>query len=468
MTKPGEKKKGIHIPHVFTLMLLIIAVCTILTYVIPAGRYDTYLDDGGRELLVSGSYHRIEQTPVGLMGALTSVQEGLIETAYISAFIFIIGGAFGVVGETKAIEAGIGRIIKKTAKRQGLIIPLLIFIVGFGAASFGMFEECLVFIPFLIPICIAMGYDSITALALAVVGSSSGYAGSFIQPANVGVAQSIAGLPLYSAMGYRILILLVMLTIASVYIYLYAARIKRDPTKSLMYEFDRQREEQVDLEDLPELDLTRKLVLIVMGLTFALLIIGVLKWGWYINELSALFLGMGIAVAFVARVGLDGFGVLFSNGVRDFAVGALVVGFARGILIVLEGGNILHTILYGASGLLTSLPQSLTVLGMYTFQNFLNLIIPSASGQAATSLPILLPMGDMAGITRQTSCLIFQIGNGLSNVFVPTAGTFMVALSMAKIPYGKWVKWFAPLLALQFVAGAILVLIANAIKLGPM
>ena len=165
------KKKGIRIPHMFTLLLLIIAVCTILTYVIPAGQYETYVDENGVEMLVDGSYHRIEQTPVTPMKALMAVQEGLIETAYISAFIFIIGGAFGVVAETKAIEAGIGRIIKKTSKRQELLIPIMIFVVGFGAGSFGMFEECLVFIPFLVPICIAMGYDSITGLAVAIVGS---------------------------------------------------------------------------------------------------------------------------------------------------------------------------------------------------------------------------------------------------------------------------------------------------------
>ena len=268
------KKKGIRIPHMFTLLLLIIAVCTILTCVIPAGQYETYVDENGVEMLVDGSYHRIEQTPVTPMKALMAVQEGLIETAYISAFIFIIGGAFGVVAETKAIEAGIGRIIKKTSKRQELLIPIMIFVVGFGAGSFGMFEECLVFIPFLVPICIAMGYDSITGLAVAIVGSSSGYAGSFVQAANVGVSQSIAGLPMYSAMWYRLIILVVMLTIAAVYIYLYAQRIKRDPTRSLMYEFDRQREEKVDLNDLPELTGTRKLVLLVLGTTFALLIVG--------------------------------------------------------------------------------------------------------------------------------------------------------------------------------------------------
>ena len=309
-----KKKRGFTFPHMFTLILLIITVCTILTYVVPAGRYDTYVDENGVEVFVDGSYHRIEQTPVTPMKALMSVQEGIIETANIAAFIFVIGGAFGVVAETKAIEAGIGRIIKKTSKRQGLLIPIMIFVVGFAAGSFGMFEECLVFIPFLVPICIAMGYDSITGLAVAIVGSSSGYAGSFVQPANVGVSQSIAGLPLYSGMQYRLIILVVMLTIAAVYVSLYARRIKADPTRSLMYEFDRQREEKVDLNDLPELTGTRKVVLLVMGATFALLIVGVLKWGWYINEISGLFLGMGIIVGFVGRVGLNGFGVLFGRG----------------------------------------------------------------------------------------------------------------------------------------------------------
>ena len=463
----GKKKRGIHIPHMFTLILLIITVCTILTYIIPAGEYDRVIDENGTEMLVADSYHRVEQTPVSVMGALKSVQEGFIATAYLAGFIFMIGGAFGVVAETKAIEAGIGRIIKKTSKRQGLLIPIVIFVVGFGAGSFGMMEECLVFIPFLVPICIAMGYDSITAMSIAIVGSSSGYAGSFIQPANVGVSQSIAGLPMYSAIGYRFLILIVMLTIAAAYTYIYAQRIKKDPTRSMMYEIDLHREEKVDLDDLPELTTTRKLVLLIMGATFALLVVGVLKWGWYINELSALFLGMGIVVGFVARVGFDGFGKLFAKGVADFSSGALAVGFANAILIVLQEGHILDTILYAASGFLTSLPTALTALGMYVFQNLLNLFIPSASGQAATSLPILLPMADMAGITRQTTCIIFQIGNGLSNNIIPTCGVLMVALSMAKIPYGKWAKWFAPLLGLQFVAGAILVLIANTIHLGP-
>lgn len=463
----GKKKRGIHIPHMFTLILLIITVCTILTYIIPAGEYDRVIDENGTEMLVADSYHRVEQTPVSVMDALKSVQEGFIATAYLAGFIFMIGGAFGVVAETKAIEAGIGRIIKKTSKRQGLLIPIVIFVVGFGAGSFGMMEECLVFIPFLVPICIAMGYDSITAMSIAIVGSSSGYAGSFIQPANVGVSQSIAGLPMYSAIGYRFLILIVMLTIAAAYTYIYAQRIKKDPTRSMMYEIDLHREEKVDLDDLPELTTTRKLVLLIMGATFALLVVGVLKWGWYINELSALFLGMGIVVGFVARVGFDGFGKLFAKGVADFSSGALAVGFANAILIVLQEGHILDTILYAASGFLTSLPTALTALGMYVFQNLLNLFIPSASGQAATSLPILLPMADMAGITRQTTCIIFQIGNGLSNNIIPTCGVLMVALSMAKIPYGKWAKWFAPLLGLQFVAGAILVLIANAIHLGP-
>ena len=305
------------------------------------------------------------------------------------------------------------------------------------------------------------------AIAITMVGSSSGYAGSIIQPANVGVSQSIAGLPMYSALWYRVIVLIVMCGIAAAYCGIYGAKIKKDPTKSMMYESDRHRDDNMDLDDLPELTTSRKLVLLVMGATFALLVVGVLEWGWYLNELSALFLGMGIVVGFVGRVGFDGFGKLFARGVADFAGGALAVGFARGILIVLQEGNILHTMLYTVSGVLTALPSFLTVLGMYVIQNVLNFVIPSASGQAATTLPILLPMGDMAGITRQVTCIIFQIGNGLSNSILPTSGILVTALSIAKIPYGKWAKWFAPLLGLQFLAGAVLVIIANAIHLGP-
>ena len=386
-----KKKRGITFPHMFTLILLIIAVCTILTYIVPAGQYDTYVDDNDVEVFVDGSYHRVEQTPVTPMKALMSVQEGIIETANIAAFIFVIGGAFGVVAETKAIEAGIGRIIKKTSKRQGLLIPIMIFVVGFAAGSFGMFEECLVFIPFLVPICIAMGYDSITGLAVAIVGSSSGYAGSFVQPANVGVSQSIAGLPLYSGMWYRLIILVVMLTIAAVYVSLYARRIKADPTRSLMYEFDRQREEKVDLNDLPELTGTRKVVL-WHGCHLRPAHRGRAQMGLvYQRDLRPLP-GHGHHRGLCGPGGPQRLRRPLRPGVADFATGALAVGFARGVLIVLEEGNILHTILYGASGLLTSLPTALTVLGMYVFQNFLNLLIPSASGQAATSLPILLPM----------------------------------------------------------------------------
>ncbi len=223
----------------------------------------------------------------------------------------------------------------------------------------------------------------------------------------------------------------------------------------------------MDLNDLPELTGTRKLVLLVMGATFALLIVGVLKWGWYINELSALFLGMGIVVGFVARWA--------STALAACSAAAWPTSRPARWRWALPAASsscwraaTFSTPSCTASGLLTSLPSSLTVLGMYVFQNFLNLLIPSASGQAATSLPILLPMDDMADITRQTTCIIFQIGNGLSNILVPTSGTFMVALTMAKVPYGKWAKWFIPLLGLQFAAGAVLVLIANAIRLGPM
>ena len=269
---------------------------------------------------------------------------------------------------------------------------------------------------------------------------------------------------MYSAMWYRLIILVVMLTIAAVYIYLYAQRIKRDPTRSLMYEFDRQREEKVDLNDLPELTGTRKLVLLVMGATFALLIVGVLKWGWYINELSALFLGMGIVVGFVARVGFDGFGRLFSRGVADFAAGALAVGFARGILIV-GGRQHSHHPVRRSPGLLTSLcPPPLTCVGYAVISKLLEL--PDSLGQRAGGhLCPSVPHGRHGLlITRhRPPASSSRSANGLSNILVPTS-RLLRHPTMAKVPHGG--NGNIPC-RLPVRGGAVLVLIANAIRLGP-
>lgn len=288
-----------------------------------------------------------------------------------------------------------------------------------------------------------------------------------MNPFTVGVAQGIAGLPLFSGMGFRIIAYFTMVTVAISFMYIYAGRVKKKPELSSMYEFDKSREDTLNLDEIKDLNINDKLVLITVLITIVLLVYGVIEFGWYIQEISALFLGMAIVVALFGKLGFNGFGENLVNGMANMAGGALVVGFARAILVVLTEGHIIDTILFITSNAVSSLPTSLTALGMYIFQCLLNFIIPSGSGQAAVSIPIMAPLADIVGVTRQTAVLAYQFGDGISNIFTPTSGYFMAGLALAKVPWNKWAKWILPMILLEYLVGAILVLIAHFIQFGP-
>ena len=234
-----------------------------------------------------------------------------------------------------------------------------------------------------------------------------------------------------------------------------------------MYEIDKTREDVVDLKSLQEFGKKEKLILLVFLGTIILLVFGVIKWGWYMDEISALFLAMSMIIAVVAGMTPNEYARILGNGMAEIASGALVVGFARGILVVMTDGNIIHTILYAAANVLGERPSMVSAIGMYIFQCLLNFIIPSGSGQAAVSIPIMAPLGDLVGVTRQTTCIAFQIGDAISNIFTPTSGFFMAGLALAKIPWIKWAKWILPLIGMQYAIGGVFVVIAQLIGLGP-
>ena len=466
--KPEPKSKPKHrIPHVYVILLIVVAICAILTYIVPAGEYGTMIAPSGREVVDPDSFTWIENTPIGLMDYFRSVPDGLVATASIIFFIFIVGGSFAIVSATGAIEAGIGAITKSMQGKERIIIPVIVFVFSLGGAVFGMAEETLPFIPIMVTLAIALGFDSLTGAGMVLAGAGAGFAGAFMNPFTIGVAQGIAELPLFSGLGYRIIGYVVMVAITAFFLYRYAGKVKKTPELSLMNEFDITRDDKLDLSDVPEFTSQRKRVLIVVLLAIVLLVFGVIQYGWYIQELAALFLAMGIVVALVGGLGLNGFAEELIKGMANIAGGAMVVGFARAILVVLEGGNILDTILFSAASVLTQLPSAFTAMGMYVFQCFLNFIVPSGSGQAAVSMPILAPLSDLVGVTRQTAVLAYQYGDGISNIFTPTSGYFMAGLALAKIPWDKWAKWILPLILLQYAFGAIFVYIAHLIRLGP-
>jgi uncharacterized ion transporter superfamily protein YfcC len=455
------------IPHVYVILLTIVAICAVLTYIIPAGQYGTMEAASGRTVVDPDSFEWIENTPVGLMDYLKSVPDGLVETASIIFFIFIVGGSFAVVHATGAVEAAIGAIAKKMQGKERAIIPVIVFAFSILGATYGMAEETLPFIPIMVTLAIALGFDSLTGIGMVLAGAGAGFAGAFMNPFTVGVAQGIAELPLFSGMGYRIIGYLIMTTLVATFLFRYAGKIKKNPELSLMYEFDQKRDDVLDLSELKEFTGQRKAVLIIVMLAVVLLVFGAIQFGWYIQEIAALFLGMAILVAVVGGLGPNRFAEELIEGMSNIAGGALVVGFARAILVVLEGGHILDTILFASSNVLSTLPSSVSAVGMYVFQCFMNFIVPSGSGQAAVTMPILAPLSDLVGVTRQTAVLAYQFGDGISNIFTPTSGYFMAGLALAKIPWDKWAKWILPLILMQYAFGAIFVFISHLIGYGP-
>ena len=312
-----------------------------------------------------------------------------------------------------------------------------------------------------------MGFDSITGVAIVFCGAGAGFAGAFMNPFTVQVAQGIAELPLLSQTPFRVVMYVCFVALAILFVMRYAMKVKKNPQLSPMHAFDQTREDTVDLEELPSFGGKEKAILIVFVLAIILLVFGVIKWGWYMDEIAALFLGMSFIVAVIARMGFNNYANVLGKGMADIASGALVVGFARGILVVMTDGQILHTILHAAAEGLSKLPSMISAVGMYIFQCLLNFIVPSGSGQAAVSIPIMAPLGDLVGVTRQTATIAFQLGDGISNIFTPTSGYFMAGLAIAKVPWSKWAKWILPLIGLEYLLGAIFVVVAQAMHLGP-
>ena len=466
-------KKKLTVPHVYILLLGLILIFSVLTYIVPAGQYDmqtiTVPETGAQRSVVDAStYHTVEATPVTLMKFLTSVPRGMQEAAQIIFFLFVLGGSMKILTTTKAIDAGVGRLIRRMQGKSIALVPLFVILFSTCGATFGMCEETIAFVPIFIPIFMAMGFDSITGAGIVLCGCGAGYAAAFLNPFNVGISQGIAELPLGSGMGFRLVMFSCMTIAVTLFMLAYALKIKKNPEKSLMYEADKNRVDSMNLDDLPEFEWREKTILVVFVLSIVLLIVGVVKLGWYIDELAALFFGMSMIVGIIAKdMGLNRYAELFGRGMAEMAVGALVVGFARGVLVVMTDGQIIHTILHSAAGVLQNLPAAVSAIGMYIFQCLLNFIVPSASGQAAVSVPILAPLGDLVDVTRQTTCIAFQLGDGISNILTPTSGYFMAALAAGKIPWAKWAKWILPLIGIEYLIGAVFVIAAQMMNLGP-
>jgi uncharacterized ion transporter superfamily protein YfcC len=433
------------------LLLALVAIAAALTHVIPAGSFQR-VTQGGRTLVVPGSYAPLLAHPAGLGSVFMAWPRGLAATASIVFYIFLIGGTFGVINATGAVDGAIGFVVRAGRGRGPWVLAALMLAFSVGGGTIGLAEETLPFIPALVLLARRMGYDDVTGCAIALVGAGAGFSGAFLNPFTVGVGQAIAGVPLFSGMGYRFFVWAVITAIAIVYVLRYAARIREEPEAG-----------RADSSQTFVLTTRHRAVLAVLFLTLGAVVVGAMTLQWGLDQLAALFVASAGLCGLAGGLGANATAERFIEGAAGIAGGALVVGLARGVLVIFDGAGVTDTILNSMADAIVGLPAWGSVLGIYSVQVALSYIVPSGSGQAALSLPILVPLADMVGVTRQTSVLAYQFGDGFSNILTPTQGYFMAALALAKIPFARWARFVFPLQLIWLAAGAALLLVAYAI-----
>lgn len=457
-------------PHTYAIISAVIIIACILTWVIPSGTFDyetVEINGVERSVPVEGSFHFIEKTSehkVGLMGFLTSFQDGIIYNSDLMALIFIVSGAFYVIVKTGAFHALIASTLRKFNGQDKILLAICFCIFAAGGTLFGMLNEFNGFYPLFVGLAIALGYDAVFGMAIMTLGMDIGFAVGIMNPYTVVVGQSIAGLPIYSGAWYRCICLVVLATLALFWVFRYGNKVRKDPSKSVMlgieskYAFDKSELDQYQMTT------KNKLIIAEVAIGIVVLMYGFLNLDWGTTELTGVFILLAFIAAMLDRQTVSEFCDEFLTGCENVVFGALIVGVAAAILLVMEKGMIVDTIIYYAGNAMMHVPTALAAEAMLILQTFLNFFIPSGSGQAATIMPIMAPIADMVGLSRQVAVLAYQFGDGLSNTLWPTCG-IMVSCGLAGVPIDRWWKFFLPLFGLMFIAVSILLAIAVAIGL---
>ncbi|HVS30110.1 MAG TPA: AbgT family transporter [Thermoanaerobaculia bacterium] len=449
------------VPHTLVLLFGMIVAALLLTYVLPQGSFERTKNEEGREQVVPGSYQRAPGERLSPLAAFTAIPRGFAAAQEIIFFVFIVGGAFAVFRATGAADALISFLLARMRNVPALLIAGGIFVFAAGSATIGMAEEYIPFVPILLALCVALGYDVVTAIGILCIGYGTGYGAALINPFTVFIAQNVAGLQPGSGLGFRVILLAVFLLVAFDHVWRYARRVKADPSRSYMAGV----ETSVIVAQPKEVTPTARHVAVIAVVIAAL---GVLIWGlkwahWYLIEMGALFLGLTIILAIIGRLGFNTTAKEFATGAQELTTTALLIGFARSIQIVLDDGRVIDTIINGIAQPLQALTPHAAAVGMFLVQSVINFFIPSGSGQAYVTMPIMAPLADLVGVSRQVAVLAFQFGDGFTNIIVPTNPVLMGILAMAGIPYQRWLRFVVPFILKVWVAGSIALVIAVSI-----
>jgi uncharacterized ion transporter superfamily protein YfcC len=457
-------------PHPLTLLVGCIAVAVLLTWMLPAGQYDRAQDEAtGRNVVVPGTYHQVEARPVGPFAAAVSVPRGLIDAAEVVFLVFLVGGAFYVIDRTGALRSGLDSLARVLGHREVLIIPICSLLFATGGILENMQEEIIALIPMLLLLTRRLGFDALTAVAMSLGAAMVGSAFSPINPFQVGIAQKIAQIPLLSGGMFRIAFLVPALAIWIAGTMRHAGRHRvatvwaRDTVAPERTEIggrsgDATVMRETDVAPAGEtLSSARATIILLMVLAaFTAFVVGLTWFDWGFNELSAVFFVTGVLAGLVGRLGINGTASAFAEGFREMAFAALLIGFARAIFVVLEDGRIIDTIVHGLFTPIATMPRTVAMLGVMSVQSVIHVLVPSVSGQAVLTMPILVPLADLLGVTRQVMVLAYHFGAGLCDVITPTNGALLAILAAAGVRFDQWLSfslrlWIA-LMALGGVA----------------
>ncbi|GAB4171158.1 MAG: YfcC family protein [Wenzhouxiangellaceae bacterium] len=449
-------------PDTLALMFYLMIAALILTWILPAGQYQTVVNDSGREVVVPGTYQTIDDAPMLPPWALfTAVPRAMEAASQIIFFVLIIGGALAVIRATGAIEAFLARFIARFDHRPALLVAAGMSAFALASATLGMAEEYIPLVLILVAMCRAMKMDTVAAVGILVGGYCIGYGATLVNPFTLFIAQDIAELQPASGLWLRAAIFPLFLAVGVHHVWRYAVRVRTRPETSLVADIPGAQPPEETVQ--PELDRRRQAVLLLTVAALGLLVVGVSRWHWYLVELGAMFIALSIAVGIIHRMSPDRIATTFTAGAAELAGTAVLIGFARAIALILEDGLVLHTIVHALAEPLVGLPAWLSAVGMLAIQSIINIFVSSGSGQAYLTMPLMAPIGDLVGIERQVSVLAYQFGDGFVNLVAPTNPVLMGILGLAGIPYLRWLRFVLPLLAKLLLLAAIVMVVAVAI-----
>ena len=440
-------------PHPLVLLFACVVLAAVASYLLPAGRYDREQDEAtGREVVVAETYHEVESNPVGFFDAMVSIPLGMADAASVIFLVFLIGGAFTVVDETGALRQSIGWLVQKLGDREILVIPIVAIVFATGGVLENMQEEIIPLIPVLLIVTRRVGFDALTAVSMSAGAAFVGSAFSPINPFQAGIAQKLAQLPLLSGGGYRMIFLAIALTIWIGGTMRHANRTRVAPDDAAF-----------DTDD--TISPRSGVIIGMIFVTFGMLVFGILRLGWDFDQMSALFFIMGIIAGLVGGLRIGGTAEAYVKGFRTMAFAAMLIGFARAIYVVLDQGLIVDTIVHGLFTPIADLPVALSAIGMMVVHTAVHVPVPSVSGHAVLTMPILVPLSDLLGMSRQVVVLAYQYGAGLCDLLTPTNGALMAILAAAGVRYERWVKFAVPLYLLVAAVGMVSVVVAIGVGL---